>query len=84
MSICQAIMHEIMAYEKFNGKKPALLILVDKEFKDQFFSECYEYIMRTDGLDFKTPGQFFGVPFYWKKIHCYGGSTKWMLVGDDT
>ena len=80
--IHQVIMHEIMAYEKFNGKKPALLILVDHEIRDKFFSEMYQFTMKTDEADFKTPGSFLGVPFAFRKIHSYGGSCKWMLVGE--
>jgi hypothetical protein len=81
MSAVQAVMHEIMAYEKRLGKKPALLILCETEFREKFFSEIYEFTIKTENLDFKTPGEFYGVPFMWKEIWCYGGLPKWMLVG---
>lgn len=77
------IMHEIMAYEKFNGKKPAFLILIDTELKDKFFSESYFAVMKHDVLDFKTPGYFMGVKMIHKKINCYGGSCRWMLASDE-
>ena len=81
--LINTIMHEIMAYEKFNGKKPAFLILADTELKDQFFSEAYQFVMTTDGADFKTPGYFMGVRIIHKKIHQYAGSCRWMLAGDE-
>jgi hypothetical protein len=73
-----------MWHEKHYGSKPKLLILCQPEFKDKFFAEIYEFTIKTDNVDFKTPGQFCGVPFQWKKITQYGGSCNWMLIGDDT
>ena len=81
--ICQAVMHEIMAYEKRHGKKPKQLVLVEVEFREKFFAELYEFTMKTANVDFKTPGEFYGVPFVWKNIVCYGGASKWMLIGGD-
>ena len=81
--ICQVVMHEIMAFEKRNGKKPKYLVLVEKDFRDKFFAETYEFTMKTENIDFKTPGEFYGVPFIWKDIVCYGGAAKWMLIGGD-
>jgi hypothetical protein len=83
MSYCQAVMHEILWHEKQYGRKPKLLILAEKDFRDQFFSELHEFTMKTDNLDFKTPGQFYGVPFVWQRISQYGGGCRWMLVGWD-
>ena len=80
---CQAVMHEIMAFEKRHGKKPKLLLLCENEFREKFFAEIYEFTMKTDNVDFKTPGEFYGVPFEWKNIISYGGAAKWMLVGGD-
>ncbi len=74
-----------MYYEKQYSKKPALLILVDPTIKDKFFSEQYAFIMNSpnDDINFKQPGYFFGVKFLWKNVHSYGGSARWMLVGDE-
>jgi hypothetical protein len=83
--ISEQILHEILYYEKNNGKKPSFLILVDKELRDQFFSEQYNFVKDhpRDDVNFKRPGEFVGVKFLWKNIHSYGGSAKWMLVGDE-
>lgn len=83
MEACQAVMHQILAYEKRNGHKPKLLVLCQAHFRDKFFAEIYEYTMKTENVDFKTPGQFYGVPFEWKNIEQYGGGAKWILVGGD-
>lgn len=80
--ICQAVMHEIMAYEKFKGYKPALLILIDEEFKKKFFNEIYEFTMKTDGADFKQPGKFMGVKTVWENVKVYGGSCDFVLTGE--
>ena len=76
------IMHEIMAYEKFNGKKPAYLILADKEIANQLFAESYRFTMSTEGIDFKNPELFMGAKILHRKIWSYGGSCKWLLAGD--
>jgi hypothetical protein len=77
-----AVLHEIMAYEKRTGRKPAVLVLIDREFRDRFFAELYEATMVHDSLDFKSPGQFYGIPFYSRDVWIYGGSAKWLLCGD--
>ena len=82
VSICNAVMHELLAYEKRQGKKPAMIVFVDKGFRDQFFSEIYEFIIKTNGVDFKEPGKFYGVPFCFKNITMYGGSCNWMIIGE--
>lgn len=82
MSYCQAVMHEILAFEKRHGCKPKLLILAEAEFREKFFAEIYEFTMKTENMDFKTLGEFYGVPFEWKNIWQYGGGCKWMLVGE--
>jgi hypothetical protein len=82
MTFCQMVMHEILAFEKMDGHKPKLLVLCETEFREKFFAEIYEFTMKTDNVDFKTPGQFYGVPFEWKGVQGYGGGLpKWMLIG---
>lgn len=83
MSVCGIVLHEIMWHEKRYGKKPKLLVLADPEFRDKFFADLFHYTMKTDSIDFKEPGRFYGVPFKWKNIGIYGGSCKWMLIGSD-
>lgn len=82
MSLSQVIRHEIMYYEKTYGKKPQLLVIADPELREEFFSESFPFTMLTEGADFKQPGHFMGVKFIWKNIHQYGGSCRWMLVGE--
>lgn len=78
---CQAVMHQILAFEARHGYKPKMLILVEDEFREKFFAEIYEYTMRTENVDFKIPCQFYGVPFAWENIECYGGIPKYLLIG---
>lgn len=82
MSLHQAIMHEIMYYEKRYGKKPAMLILCDVKTKDDFFSKLYESTLNSKDFDFHEPGKFMGVPFAFKNIQQYAGFCKWMIVGE--
>ena len=74
-------MHEILAYEKRHGAKPKMVVFCETEFREKFFAEIYEYTIKTENVDFKTPGQFYGVPFEWKNITQYGGGCKWMIIG---
>ena len=84
MSHAQAVLHEIMAFEKLNGRKPELLVLCDKEFKEKFFSDLIQLTWKDERLDFKQPGYFYGVQVVWKNIWQYQGSCGWMLVGGET
>jgi len=81
--ITSAIYHEILAFEELSGRKPSRLVLVDNDLRDRFFSEIYRTTMQTPEADFRGPGQFMGVPFSFKNIWVYGGSCKWLLLGDD-
>lgn len=83
MTASEIVFFEIMAFERRHGRKPSRLVLVEREFKEMFFASIVQTVFQNEGLDFKQPGHFYGVPISHKSIWQYGGSAKWLLLGDE-
>lgn len=83
MTASEIVLYEIMAFERRHGRKPSRIVLVEHEFKEMFFASILQTVYENEQLDFKQPGAFYGVPISHKSIWQYGGSTKWLLLGDE-